>query len=193
MEKIKIKFDEVTEDVVGEDVDFPKYTTQILNLANQNSQATRPNVVGQMSELIQEFDGKTYEEWVEWYSKKKPGAIKKATEKVYSMTKNLKDATGKIDKELVNEWIKDLVLTKTFVGFRFQESILKRVAEEKDTSYKLSTPEEESKGIDGYIGETPVSIKPTTYKTKNMLREDISVGLIFYDKKKSGIVVEFDL
>ncbi len=33
-------------------------------------------VVSQMSELIQEFEGKTLSEWEEWYLKKKPYAIK---------------------------------------------------------------------------------------------------------------------
>lgn len=41
-----------------------------------------------------------------------------------------------------------------------------------------------------FIGETPVSIKPMTYKTKNMLREQIEVKFIFYDKKKDGINVD---
>ena len=31
---------------------FPKYTTQLMNLANQTAQGTRPKVVGQMSELF---------------------------------------------------------------------------------------------------------------------------------------------
>lgn len=43
---------------------FPKYTTQIINLVNGNAQGTRPDVVGQMSDLIQEFDGKSIEEWI---------------------------------------------------------------------------------------------------------------------------------
>jgi len=64
---IKIKNEELIEDIVGKVTEYPKYTTQIMNLANQNAQGTRPKVVGQMSELIQEFPGKRYEEWVEWY------------------------------------------------------------------------------------------------------------------------------
>ena len=40
---------------------FPKYTTQIINLVNGNAQGTGPDVVGQMSDLIQEFDGKSIE------------------------------------------------------------------------------------------------------------------------------------
>ena len=31
---------------------FPKYTSQLINLANQNAQGTRPAVVGQMSDLF---------------------------------------------------------------------------------------------------------------------------------------------
>jgi len=34
---------------------FPKYTSQLINWANQNAQGTRPVVVGQMSDLFQEF------------------------------------------------------------------------------------------------------------------------------------------
>jgi hypothetical protein len=57
----------------------------------------------------------------------------------------------------------------------------------------LAAAEDESKGIDGFIGNIPVSIKPVTYKTKLGLNEVIDVPIIFYDKKKSEIVIEFDL
>ena len=62
----------------------------------------------------------------------------------------------------------------------------------KGLPYRSSTPEEESEGIDGYIGEMPVSIKPITYKTKNMLPENIDVKMIYYEKVKDGIKVEYD-
>jgi hypothetical protein len=68
--KLKIKNDELQMDITGDKPDFSKYTTQIINLANQNAQATRPNVVGQMSDLIQEFPGRTFHEWKEWYLKR---------------------------------------------------------------------------------------------------------------------------
>ena len=49
---IKIKNEELIQELIGEIKEFPRYTTQILNLANQNSQGTRPRVVGQLSELV---------------------------------------------------------------------------------------------------------------------------------------------
>ena len=119
-------------------------------------------------------------------------AVDDATEKVYGMVRNLAEAFKVIDKELVRKWFEDLVITKTFTGFCFQQSILKSIAEKKHFQYRRSTPEEESKFIDGYIGNTPVSIKPITYKTKNMLHENIGIQLIYYEKKKEGIVVEYN-
>ena len=187
---IKITNGELIKEISGEAKDFPKYTTQIINLANQNAQGTRPKVVGQLSDLIQKCPHKEYEKWKEWYLKQQPDAIDNATKKIFEMIEKLKGAINKIDEQMIKDWVKDLVIDKTFIGLKFQEAILKRVAKIKKTNYRLSNPQEESKGIDGFIGNMPVSIKPITYKTKNMLREKIEVKFIFYDKKKDGINVD---
>lgn len=147
--------------------------------------------MGQMSELIQEFEGKTLSEWEDWYLKKKPGAIKDATEKIVQKLKELRNAINNIDREIIEKWVKDLVIVKTFIGLRFQEAILKKGAEIKGVDYHLSGSEEESKGIDGYIGNIPVSIKPHTYDVKASLPEFISVKVIYYKKIKDGIEVDY--
>ena len=188
--KIKIKNEELIQELIGEIKEFPRYTTQILNLANQNSQGTRPKVIGQLSELIQECPEKTYEGWNNWYLAKHPQAIKNASKKINEMVENLKEAIQKIDKTIIKKWVEDLVLEKTFVGLRFQEAILKKVANIKKENYRLSSPQEESKGIDGFIGGVAVSIKPITYKTKNSLRENIDAKIIYYDKIKSGLNID---
>ena len=95
---------------------------------------------------------------------------------------------------MVKDWIRDLVVLKTFTGLKFQEAILKKVSECLQQDYRWSTPEEESKGIDGYIGDTPISIKPHTYKAQRLqLSEQIDVSVIYYEKKKTGLVIEYDL
>jgi len=188
--KIKINNEELIKELIGEVKHFPKYTTQLINLANQNSQGTRPKVVGQLSELIQECPSKTYKGWKKWYLDKHPEAIANATEKINQMTERLKEAIKLIDKPMIKSWAEDLILEKTFIGLRFQEAILKKVAKIKNTTYRLSRPEEESRGIDGFLGKIPISIKPTTYKTKGMLMENIDIGTIFYEKKKFGLNID---
>lgn len=131
---IKIKYDELTEDLIGEVVKFPKYTTQLLNIANKNSQGTRPKVVGQMTDLIEEFPGREYNEWVEWYKSKKPGAIEEATERVYNMLNNFREVLGIMDRDFLRTWVEDLVLRQTYIGLRVQKSVLKRMATLKGQS-----------------------------------------------------------
>jgi hypothetical protein len=191
--KVKLTSREIQSLVGGTVPDFPKYATQIINLANQNAQGTRPRVVGQQTELIREFPGSSLLEWQEWYQERYPEALADATTRIYAMVEQLKAAIVQIDEAMVRRWVEDLVLVKTFIGLRFQEAILKKVAEHKNLSYRDSTPEEESRGIDGYIGTLPVSIKPDTYKVQSLLLpEHIEIGIIYYSKLKDGISLEYD-
>ncbi len=98
----------------------------------------------------------------------------------------------KIDKSMVERWVKDLVIIKTFIGLIFQEAILKSVANYFKTSYRLAEPAEESLGIDGIRWNKAVSIKPTTYEAKKALSEFIEAPILFYEKVKDGIKITFD-
>ncbi|MEW6585736.1 MAG: MjaI family restriction endonuclease [Nitrospirota bacterium] len=169
----------------------PKYVTQLINIANQNAQGTRPRVVGQLTDLIQQFPGKTLEEWEQWYLQRYPDAINTAKEKIIAMLENFKDAMRKIDENMVYEWARDLVIVQTFIGLQFQEAILKKAAKIKGVPYIMSERTGEREGIDGYLGDVPVSIKPDTYKLKKSLREEIPARLIYYKKVKNGIEVDY--
>lgn len=187
--EFKIKIDEIRRLMEIDNPVFPKYATQIINLANQNAQATRPKVVGQMSELIKEFTGRTLEEWEKWYLKRYPDSIDMATKKILEMIDNFKDVINQIDESMIRQWVRDLVVVKTFIGLRFQESVLKKIAEKFGADYRLSTPEEESKGIDGYVWDIQISLKPLTYQSKKMLTEKIDVDIIYYAKQKDGLKI----
>lgn len=175
---------------------FPKYTSQLINLANQNAQGTRPVVVGQMSELFPEFmacgEEITIKNWHNWYIEKHPDVFEKATEKIYAQVQNLREAISLIDREMVWRWVEDLVIAKTFNGMYVQKAILASLAERKGADYRLATPEEEAVGIDGYVGGVPYSVKPDTYKAMSRLSETIAVKMIYYTKTKIGLTIEVD-
>lgn len=191
--QVKIKNEQIASLSNAPTYSFPKYATQIINLANSDAQGTRPKVVGQMSELIKEFKGSSLSEWVEWYNSKQPDAIKNATDKIYSMFLEMKDAAGKIDRQMVENWVKDLVYTKTYVGLKFQEAIVSYIGNSLGLPYQLASVNQEALGIDGIIGSKPVSIKPITYKVQsNRLSETIEVPIVYYEKKKDGIVIEYN-
>jgi hypothetical protein len=190
---IKLSEEEREELVTDIDPVFPKYTTQILNTANQNAQGTRPRVVGQMSEIVEEYkdeypDG-DFEDWKDFYFNEYDGEerIEEATEKVHDMIQKMREAMKKIDEDMTRRWIEDLVLYKTYTGLgRNEEAIFKKLAKEYSLEYTRSTPSEEARGIDGYLGEQPVSIKPITYQQKDRLQEDIDAPIVYYEEYKTS-------
>jgi len=186
---IRLSEEEREKMVAGIDPEFPKYTTQIMNTANQNSQGTRPRVVGQLNEIVKEYKEEhpegDYDDWVKYYYENHGGEenIQEATDKVFEMVKKMREAADEIDREMVERWVEDLVLYKTYIGLgRNEEAILGKLSEEYDLPYELGTAEDESKGIDGYLGDQPVSVKPITYKQKGRLQEDIQAPIVYYEE-----------
>ena len=194
--KYTLKNDLIEDFNDSESFSFPKYTSQLINWANQNAQGTRPVVVGQMSELFPEFMASgeeiTIENWRNWYVERYPDAFDKATDKIFAQVENLRNAIPLIDRKMVERWVEDLVISKTFNGMYVQKAILASLAERKGTTYRLATPEEEAVGIDGYVGNVPYSVKPDTYKTMGRLSETIDVKMIYYTKTKTGLTIEVE-
>lgn len=187
----------VAEDVEEFPIEFPKYTTQLLNPANRFAQSTRDNVVGNMSELIEEFREKhpegTFEDWVNFYFEEYDGEkrIEDATEKMYPMVEKMKEAFERVDKEMTRDFVRDLVLFKTYEGFDIQEAVLRKLGEKFNVKTRRATAEEERNGIDGYIGDQPVQVKAETYKDN--LQDDIGVPIVYYDENESNKAMTVDI
>ncbi|MGN0222780.1 MAG: MjaI family restriction endonuclease [Muribaculaceae bacterium] len=192
MEKIKVNSDEIQRLFKMPAYEFPKYTTQLINLINRNAGGTRPQVVGQMSDLIQQFDGETLEEWVEWYTQQQPDAIKNATDKIFDMYQAMSEAFASINRTMIEEWVKDLVYNKTYAGLKVQSAVLTILANRFGKTGRLATKEEEAKGIDGFLNDKPIQIKASTYKLESQLIESFVAPIVYYEKVSGGIIIEYD-
>ena len=192
MKKFKISNAEIAELSNAPQIQFPKYVTQVINLVNNNAGGTRPKVVGQMSELIKEFDGNTIDEWIRWYTERYPDAINNATNKIWGMYETMKPTFNTITKMMVENWVKDLIYGKTYCGLKFQTAIISAIANQLGKEWREANPEEEAQGIDGFIDNKPLQIKASTYKLEARLAETIEVPIVYYDKKKDGISIEYN-
>jgi hypothetical protein len=192
MTRIKISISELERAYQTETPDFPKYATQLMNLANNDAQGTRPKIVGKVTDLIEEFPGSGLAEWEEWYLRKHPESISAASEKIADMLTNFRDVLTRIDQEMIRKWVRDLVIVKTFLGLKCQKAILMKLSELRSAPFRLATPEEESQGIDGYVGDQPVSIKPTSFRIKPQLPEIVPCPIVYYEKTKDGLILEID-
>ena len=187
----------VAEEIEEFPIDTPKYTTYLLRPAINLSQSNRPKVVGQMSEIIDEFrtehpDG-TFEDWIEFYLEEYDGErrLEEATEKAVPMVRKMKKAFEQVDEDMTHNYLRDLVLFKTYEGFDIQETILRKLRDVYDAEIERATPDDESRGIDGYVGEQPVSIKPETYPDN--LREEIDAPIVYYDENKTNKAMTVDI
>lgn len=170
------------------------YIGSIINIANSFSQATRPKNVGQLSDLIQSFRDSDYEQsvngWKSYYNDNVGiDKIEIASDKAWDYIQRIKENLDYLTKEDVYNWVEDLIINKTFDGLLIQITVLELASNGKP--WRLSTSLEESKGIDGFIEDTPVSIKPYTYKkTIQSGKESIPYEIIYYrNSKKNGLII----
>lgn len=117
--------------------------------------------------------------------------LKEASDRLFDMVEKMCRNIQKIDEEMCREYVEDLVLYQTYRGFDIQEAILSKLSEMYERDYRRSSAEEELRGIDGYIGEQPVSIKPATYMDN--LKEDISAPIVFYEEYSSSDALKLDV
>lgn len=181
---------------------FPKYTTQILRIANQNSHGTRKETVGKMTDIFPVFlesgEPETVDSWRQWYIERYPGNKEKAVEKISDHIEKLKEAVELIDDEMISKWVDELLFLKTFTGLKYQYAILNFLARDQGKVYKMPTADEEGQGIDGYIDDIAYSVKSKTYnyieqKHEEKIKNRVDVKMVFYSENDKGeIVIEVE-
>lgn len=85
-----------------------------------------------------------------------------------------------------------MIIVKTYQGLKVQKIILRKVASALGKTLTPATSADESKGIDGYIDDTPVSVKPSTLDIKPELLDNLPECIIFYEKASTGLKITFD-
>jgi len=169
---------------------WPKYSTQLLNIATQNSQALRAKFVGSMKETWLEMKDKgipgTLDNWTNYYNGKfGEKNLAEAGKKTYEMIKLMK--IGGISEEMCLDYIKEVIYNKTHMGMGGEEMAVEVVAAHFGQDYRFGTPEEESEGIDAWIGDHPVQVKPegSVFKghVHNHADEDVTLVVKYVPKK----------
>lgn len=144
--------------------EFPLYSKPILNIATQNSKATQVKNVGSMKDQWMQFmttRGRSVNDWETWYmANGGPEKIDRATDKLYEMLCKMPVDHAVFTRDLANLYILDLVINKTHYGMSGEYHAVLAAAAYFNLPHRFSTAEEESQGIDAWIGDRPVQVKP---------------------------------
>jgi len=143
---------------------WPKYATQLMNIATQNSKATHVKDNGSVKELWLKMRNQgikgTLENWTNFYQQERGGEqnLINSGKKVYAMLQKM--GILWITEDMCIDYIKELVYNKTHMGLGGEEMAIQAIAKYYQLPYKFSNAQEEVQGIDGWIGKWPVQVKP---------------------------------
>ena len=181
---------------------LPKYISSLINLACSWSQATRPKAVGNMSELAKRYrqevaaSARSPEDWERFCRGKQAdgcmdASVRKGTDMLLAIKQTLNACSTDELREFTRDWIADTVYRKSFDGLVVvQPAVLKALAEARGSTWREATAAEESKGIDGYIGDRPVQVKPSGWDKQNATVNNVTsaadVPIVEYKKVKQG-------
>ena len=120
--------------------------------------------------------------------------ITPAVDKIMKALPSLRIAIDQIDRAMVENYIKSLIIDKTYEGLNAQYKIISLIGEKLDLPFRRATKEEEAKNIDGFINDIPVQIKSETFKITNPTTkvQGIDCVIIYYKKEKNETIVSFD-
>ncbi len=101
-------------------------------------------------------------------------------------------AKRKTRKEM-ESYAYNFLIINTFYGFVFQFGSLQCVAKKLKLSYRFGTDDEDSKGIDGYIGKKAVNVKPFSYcYSSGQKYLDKNIPLVFYELTDSHVIINYE-
>lgn len=173
---------------------WPVYAKQLLNIATQNSKAANPKEIGSVKELwlkmrSQGING-TLDNWTKFYQKERGGeeCLEKSGKKVYVMMQKM--GVSWITEDMCIDYIKELAYNKTHMGLGGEEMAIQAIAKYYKLPYRFSNAQEESQGIDGWIGDSPVQVKPHDSAFKAHVHnhpDKDKVLLVTYDKDEETV------
>lgn len=189
-ETISIDADERKQLTTGDKKKAPKYTFYAMNNAVKYSSANRKPLVGDISEIYEEFEEKhpngDFDDWKNYYYNYYDGRerLDEATEEAYDMFLTIRAAIDQIDQEDVREFVEGLVLNGTYSNRNGRDAVIEKVVESISECGRLN-PGEGPDGCDLRLGNRFVSIQLEEIREESVFenRDDV---VVFYFSENEG-------
>jgi len=144
-----------------------------------------------MKELFTEFLSKEYKTVTEWetFYTANGGVdrIERATDKLHSMLNKMPVDHAIFSRDLAKNYIIDLVIYKTHFGMSGEYYAVLATAKHYNMALRWSNAAEESQGIDAWLDNFPVQVKPHDSHKVNHVRNHADTTktlVITYESKK---------
>jgi len=174
-------------------IDYPVGLYNHINIANRQKKATISSKVGKVHGMFRGKKFRSLNEYRKFYLSKYPNAISSAVGEIFDDFKRLGIPLKKRNKykKYVNFFIEELVINQSYRGLKIQEVILIKMSDILKQHYRWGTDKEDSSGIDGFVGDIPISIKPSSSHEKK--KAGVKRINYFINKKQNTLSFTFSL
>jgi hypothetical protein len=174
-------------------IDYPIGVYNYIDTAIRQKRATIASKVGKVHGMFRGRKFRSLSEYRRIYSSKFPQSIDNAVEEALEDFKRfgLPAKKRREYKKYVQFFVEELVIGRSYRGLKIQEVIFIKMADILKQDYRWGTNKEDSSGIDGFIGNIPISVKPNTCQQK----KKAGVKRTYYtiDEKNSTLYFTFSL
>lgn len=172
--------------------EWPRYATQLMNIAGQNCKATSPKNIGSCKDAWTQMRSQgipgTLQNWIDFYNRVHgEQKLVDAGKRIHVML--LKMGIEWISEDMAIDYAKEIAYNKTHMGLGGEEMAVEAVAQYFGKEFRFSTLEEESQGTDAWIDGKPVQVKPhdSVFKAHvhNHANRNTHLIITYEDKKES--------
>ena len=140
--------------------------------------------VGDMTKIVSSSKSKTIEEFRNEYLNSEYGyKFIKSRENYVDFINSRHMDNRYYTNEFIREYFERKVINESFVGIKNQNLICDYLAKKFNTTWKIATTVEDSNGIDAYIGDKPIQVKPISYSGN-------SSKFVYYDNQNDKIMYD---
>ena len=173
-------------------INYPLYYYGIIDDFNTISKATTPKYVGKVHTLFKEHKFRYLGEWIKWHNNKYPGCVDKAVDKIWNMLENRAHVSKAYKREYrryIRKFVENLLYNQTYTGLKIQEVILIKISQIMKQKYRWAAAKEDSSGIDGFVGDIPISIKPKSCRVS----KPAGTKRVYYEIDTKNNILSFTL
>ena len=164
--------------------------SHLMDLAGRMLPPHEPNFSEKLTELEFEHQPGHAQDWDQWYHEKMADSVESESMRMTLMIEQMKSALNNLKETDIMAFCRERLITDSFVGTEAKRAILKKLAMEKQDTFKLA---EKGSPFDGFVGKLPVIIKHYERTQDDMLDEMTQASTIFYELHEDDVELIYEL
>jgi len=164
--------------------------SHLLDLAARLLPVHKPNFANVIRELEAEQEPGHERDWTQWYHEQMADSLNEETDRMKLMIERIISSLGQLTDNDIKDYCRERLITDSFIGSEAKRAILKKLAMEHKTSFKVA---DKDSAYDGYLDKAPIIIKHYESSQDDTLDEVTLASTVFYELHEDEIELMYEM